>query len=99
MNCNRLCSALCGLLFCAPAIGADWNFDATAGFAHDDNVANALDSADRKSDSAVTLNLSAGLHEQIDESTGLGLSIVGESAAFARYAGLTNLGLGIRAQL
>lgn len=99
MNCNRLCGALCGLLFCGPAIGADWGFDATAGFAHDDNVANALDAADRKSDSAVTLNLSAGLHEQIDESTGLGLSLVAESATFARYAGLTNLGLGMRAQL
>ena len=99
MNCNRLSGAFCGLLFCSPAIGADWGFDATAGFAHDDNVTNALDAADRKSDSAVTLNLSAGLHEQIDESTGLGLSLVAESATFVRYADLTNLGLGIRAQL
>ncbi len=99
MNGNRLCGALFGLLSCGPAIGADWGFDANAGFAYDDNVANALDAEDRKADSAVKLNLSAGLHQQFDESTGLGLSLVAESATFVRYTGLTNLGLGIRAQL
>ncbi len=99
MNGNRLCGSLFLLLSCGPALGADWGLDASAGFAHDDNVSNALDAADRKSDSAVTLNLSAGLHGQIDESTGLGLSLVAESATYARYTGLSNLGLGMRAHL
>ena len=46
-----------------------------------------------------TLNLSAGLHHELRPGTGLGLSLVAESATSLRYAGLSNLGLGARGQL
>ncbi len=93
-----LIGACWGLLL--PAIArAEWGFDANAGFAHDDNLPNALEAEDRKSDSAVTANLTGGLHQQLGSNTGLGLNLIAESATYLRYSGLNNVGLGASAQL
>jgi len=94
-----LCVAIGSCLAGAPAAAADWGVDVSAGVAHDDNAPNALEAADRKTDTAATLNLSAGLHNEIMPGTGLGLSLIAESSTSPRYAGLSNLGLGARMQL
>jgi hypothetical protein len=86
-------------LACAPAFAADWGFDATAGVAHDDNVSNALKEEERKEDTAVTLGASAGFLEQFNRGTALGANLIVESATALGYAGLSNTGLGVRAQL
>ena len=93
-----LIGACWGLLL--PAIArAEFGFDAAAGFAYDDNLSNALEAEDRKASGAITANVSGGFHEQLGASTGLGLSLLAESATYLRYSGLSNLGLGARAQL
>jgi hypothetical protein len=93
-----LIGACCGLLL--PAIArAEWGFDANAGFAHDDNLPNALEAEDRKGDTSVTANLTGGLHYQLGTNTGLGLNLIADSATYMRYSGLDNLGLGASAQL
>jgi hypothetical protein len=88
----------CTLLAC-PSARADWGFDVGAGVNHDDNLPNALESEDRKGDTAVTANLAVGFHEQLGTSTGASVSLVADTAAFLRYTGLNNVGLGVRGQL
>ncbi|MBI3527275.1 MAG: hypothetical protein HY067_04830 [Betaproteobacteria bacterium] len=87
------------LLFCGTAGGAEWGFDANIGIDHSDNVPNAIEAGDKKSDGAATLRLSGLLHRQLSENTSLGLNLVGESATYFRFSGLDNLGIGPRAQL
>jgi hypothetical protein len=87
------------LLFCGTAGGAEWGFDANIGIDHSDNVPNAIEAADRKSDSAATMSLSGVLHQQLGGNTGLGLSLIAESASYFQYSGLDDIGVGARAQL
>lgn len=94
---------LYGALFCllssAPAAAADWGFEAAAGINYDDNVSNAIEAADRKSDSAATLGLAGSLYQQLGDNTGLGLSLIAESATFLHYSGIDNVGVGALAKL
>ncbi|MBC8007286.1 MAG: hypothetical protein H7X76_04470 [Prolixibacteraceae bacterium] len=90
---------VCALMYCATAGGADWGFDANIGIDHSDNWPNAIESADRKSDAAATLRLSGIVHQQLSENTAINLSLVADSAAFSRFSGLDNLGIGPRAHL
>jgi hypothetical protein len=62
-------------------------------------VRGLIEAEDRKASGAITANVSGGFHEQLGASTGLGLSLLAESATYLRYSGLSNLGLGARAQL
>jgi len=77
----------------------EWGFDATGGFAYDDNLSNGFEAEDRKADTAAVIDLSAGLYEPFGASTALGLSLLAHGDAYVRYTGLDNLGLGARAQL
>ena len=87
-------------LLCSAAAGAtDWGVDAVAGINYNDNVSNAIEAADRKSDGAAILSMTGGIHQQLGDSTGLGLNLIADSAGYFRYAGLDNLGIGARAQL
>jgi hypothetical protein len=96
---NFLLVSVCwGLLL--PAVArAELGLDAGAGFTYDDNLPNALEADDRKGGGAVTANLAGVLHEQLDSNTGLGVSLIAESAIYLQYSGLSNLGLGASAQL
>jgi len=91
-------------LFClvtlasSPARG-EWGFDATGGFAYDDNLSNGFEAVDRKADTAAVVDLSAGLYEPIGGSSTLGLSLLAHGDAYFHYTGLDNVGLGARAQL
>jgi hypothetical protein len=80
-------------------VQADWGFDATAGLAYDDNLSNGLEADDRKGDSAFTATASGGYYEQLGTSTGVGLSLLADTTDYLHYTGLTNVGLGARAQL
>ena len=87
-----------GLLL--PAVArSEWGFDVGAGFNYNDNLPNALEADDRKGGGAVTANLSGVLLEQLGSNTGLGVSLIAESATYFQYSGLSNLGLGASAQL
>lgn len=90
---------VCTLLYCATAGGAEWGFDANIGIDHSDNLPNAIEAADRKSDGAATLRLSGIVHQQLSENTAIGLNLVADSAVFFRFSGLDNLGVGPRAHL
>ena len=96
--CRRM-ALVFALPFCATASGADWGFDAQAGIEYSDNVSNAIEAEDKKSDGAVTLGLSGLLHHQFDGNTALSVGVVAESASYFRFSGLDNLGIGARAQL
>ena len=87
------------LLFCRTAGGAEWGFDAAIGIDHSDNVSNATETADRKSDGDATASVSVVLHEPLGDYTGLGLSLIAESVDYFRYSGLDNFAAGARAQL
>ncbi len=87
------------LLFCGSAGGTEWGLDAAISLDHSDNVSNAIESADRKSDGSATASLSVALHEQLGDYTGLALGLIAESADYFRYSGLDNLAAGARAQL
>ncbi len=88
-----------GVLWCNGAAAADWGFDVTAGAGYDDNLSNGFASADRKGAASLTLDLGAGLYQQLGSSTGLSVAALAESAVFDRYSGLNRVGLGARAQL
>ena len=94
---------LYGALFCllssAPAAAADWGIDALGEINYNDNVSNAIEAADRKSDGAATFSVVGGLHQQLGDNTGLGLSLIAESVGNFQYSGLDNTGVGARAQL
>lgn len=96
--CSRMC-LVSALLFCGTATGTDWGIDANLGFDHSDNVPNAIEAADRKSDTAATVGVSGGLHQQLGDHTGLGLSLIAESVTYFQYSGLSNLGVGARGHL
>ena len=96
--CSRMAFVF-ALLFCAAADGAEWGVDATAGIDHSDNVSNAIEAADRKSDHAATLSVSGALHQQLGDNTGLGIGLVAESVNYFQYSGLDNLAVGARAKL
>ena len=95
------------LLLMSAAIGAfdsglaraDWGLDASVGLVYDDNLSNGLEADDRKADSAFTATASAGYYEQLGSSTSLGVSLLAETTDYLHYTGLTNVGLGARAQL
>ena len=86
------------LILCTGARG-DWGYDASAALSHDDNLSNGFESEDRKGDNALQVDLSGGWHQQLSASTGLGLNLLADSNTYFRYSGLTNLGVGGRAQL
>jgi hypothetical protein len=89
-----------GCVLLVPSVAhSEWVLDATAALAHDDNLNNALESDNRKADSALTATLRAGIYEQLGASTGLTLNLLAEQAAYLRYTGLTNLGAGASARL
>ena len=96
--CRRI-ALIVALLFRGTAGGAEWGFDADAGIEHSDNVSNAIEAADRKSDGAARLGLSGILHRHLGDNTALGLGVVAESETYFRFSGLDNLGIGARAQL
>lgn len=87
------------LLLLSAGAHADWGYDASAAVGHDDNLSNGFQSEDRKGDNYAELSLSGGWHEQLSDSTGLSLSLLADSNTYFRYSGLTNLGIGGRAQL
>ncbi len=99
MKSSLPCAALFCLLCSAPAIGAEWGFDAGTALNYNDNVPNAIDAPDRKSDGSATLNLAGVLHQQLGDYTGLGLNLIAESVSYFRYSGLDNLAVGAQAQL
>jgi hypothetical protein len=86
-------------LFGPCPVQADWGFDATAGLAYDDNLSNGLEADDRKGDTAFTATASGGYYDQLGTNTGLGLSLLADTTDYMHYTGLTNIGLGARAQL
>ena len=86
-------------LFIRTADAAEWGFDANAGLEHSDNVSNAVEAADKKSDNSATVGVSGSMFRQLGDNTGLGVGLVAESASYFRYSGLNNLGIGIRGQL
>ena len=88
-----------GVCWCNGAAAADWGFDVTAGAGYDDNLSNGFASADRKGAASLTLDLGAGLYQQLGSSTGLSVAALAEAAVFDRYSGLNRVGLGARAQL
>ena len=100
-HCNACCrmALVPALLLCATAFAAEWGYDANVGLEHTDNASNAIDKDDRKSDTAATMRLSGGLHQQLGDNTGLGFSLIGESVGSFQYSGLDNIGLGARLQL
>ena len=93
-----LAAALCCSLLAPVVAQAEWGFDAGAGVNYDDNLPNALESKDRKGDTAFTANLSAGFHQQFGANTGASIGLVADTSAYARYTGLNNVGAGLRAQ-
>lgn len=99
MKRDLLYCVIFGLSTCAPALAADWGFDAAAGVNYNDNVSNSIEHRDMKADGAATLGLSGGFHQQLDAGTGLGLSLVAEAEDYFRYSGLDNLAFGVRAQV
>jgi hypothetical protein len=94
-----ICYLQCVLMLASSQARGEWGFDATGGFAYDDNLSNGFEAEDRKADTAAVVDLSAGLYEPLGDSTALGLSLLAHSDAYFRYTGLSNLGLGARAQL
>ena len=94
-----ICCLGCALLMLSASARSEWGYDASAALSHDDNLSNGFESEDRKGDNAVQLDLSGGWHQQLSDSTGLGINLVADSNTYFRYSGLTNLGLGVRAQL
>jgi hypothetical protein len=86
------------LLFSASA-RTEWGFDATAGFSYDDNLSNAFEADERKADTAAVVDVSGGWYEQLNASTAVSFNLLAHSDTFFRYTGLSNLGLGARAQL
>jgi hypothetical protein len=87
------------LTLCSLHARSELGFDASGGFAYDDNLSNGFEAEDRKADTAAVVDLSAGLYEPLGASTTLGLSLLVHSDAYFRYTGLSNVGLGARAQL
>jgi hypothetical protein len=92
-------AVLCCTLACGSAAAAEWGMDADAGLHYSDNVPNAIEAGDKKTDAAATLSLSGLMHRQIGDDTGLGLSLVAESAGYTRFSGLNYVGVGANAQL
>jgi hypothetical protein len=99
MKTDLLYGALFCLLCSAPAAAADWGFDAVGGIKYNDNLSNAIEAADRKSDGAATLSLAGGFHQQPSDDIGIGMSLIAESESHFHYPGMDNLGVGARAQL
>jgi hypothetical protein len=91
--------ALFYLLFCGPAAAVEWGADATAGINYNDNVSNAIEAGDRKSDGFATLSVAGGVHRQLGDNTGIGIDVIADSSSYFRYSGIDNLGVGARAQL
>jgi hypothetical protein len=92
-----------GVLFCllcsGPAAAVEWSADAAAGINYNDNVSNAIEAADRKSDAFATVSAAGGVHRQLGDNTGIGLDLIADAASYFRYSGIDNLGIGARAQL
>jgi hypothetical protein len=88
----------CLMLFCAAA-RSEWGFDATGGFSYDDNLSNGFEEEDRKADTAAVVDLSGGWYEQLSPNTAVSLNLLVHSDTFFHYSGLSNVGLGARAQL
>jgi len=69
-----------------------------AGYSHDNNVTNASDPVERRSDSALTLNLGANKAIALSEHTRFALSGFIEAKAFATYVGLDRLSANVEAE-
>ncbi|HEX4986532.1 MAG TPA: hypothetical protein VFV71_10775 [Burkholderiales bacterium] len=93
------CAAALPLLASPCASGAEWGLDATAAAQYDDNLPNAIEAADRKSDLAALFTLSGLLHGQPGDSTGASIGLVMESLTQGRFHDLDNLALGARASM
>lgn len=94
-----VCWLYCVLMVFSAGAHSEWGLDATAGLTYDDNLSNSLEADDRKADTAAVIDVSGGLHQQLDASTGLGLSLLASSETYDRYTGLSDVGLGARVQL
>jgi hypothetical protein len=77
----------------------EWGFDATGGFSYDDNLSNGFEADDRNADTAAVIDISGGWYEQLTSSTAISLNLLAHSDSFFHYTGLSNVGLGARAQL
>jgi len=89
----------CGLTLLSPRVNAEWGFDATGGFSYDDNLSNSFEADDRKGDTAAVLDVSGGWYEQLTPSTAVSVNVLAHSDTFFHYSGLSNVGVGARAQL
>jgi hypothetical protein len=94
-----VCCLYLGLLLFTADARSEWGFDATGGFAYDDNLSNGFQAEDRKADTAAVVDLAAGLYEPLGASTTLGVSLLVHSDTYFHYTGLSNVGLGARSQL
>jgi hypothetical protein len=65
MKPDLLYSAIFCVLASTSAAAADWGIDALAGINYNDNVSNAIEAADKKSDGAATFSAAGGLHQQL----------------------------------
>jgi hypothetical protein len=96
---RRAVALALGCLLLCPAVRAEWSFDAEVGLRYDDNLSNSLESADRKGDGAGVASAAAGYYQQLGANTRLGLAVVVDGESYLRYSGLTNVGLGLQANL
>jgi hypothetical protein len=89
----------CWLVLFSAGARSEWGFDAIAGFAYDDNLSNGFEAEDRKGDTAAVIDASGGWYEQLTASTAVSANLLVHSDSFFNYTGLSNVGLGARAQL
>ena len=87
-----------GLLFSAMAPGAESGLDASIAIDYSDNVPNAIEAADRKSDVAAVVGLAATLYHPISENTSFGAGLVAQTQSYVRFSGLSSVAVGTRAQ-
>ena len=78
---------------------ADIILDASAGYFYDDNLPNALNKADRREDSALTVSARAGVGHQLTTNTGISASVLLRQAQYFQYEGLTNFAAGAQVKL
>lgn len=93
------CCLYCLLMLFNASARSEWGFDATGGFSYDDNLSNGFEAEDRKADTAAVIDVSGGWYEQLSASTAVSVNLLAHSDTFFRYSGLSNIGLGARAQL
>jgi len=93
------CLSFCWLALSSASARSEWGFDAAGGFSYDDNLSNGFEADDRNADTAAVIDISGGWYEQLTPSTAISLNLLAHSDSFFHYTGLSNVGLGARAQL